>query len=113
MSKQLQRYPLNKLMLFSALMALAGCDTLNALSEQQAAHNRETCAGYGLLPGSAAYVQCVSQGPDAYAKSRQASAPVNTGAAALPAPDTQCKSTSTTVAGTNTSTTTTDSYCHN
>ncbi|MBS0378234.1 MAG: hypothetical protein JSS29_07100 [Proteobacteria bacterium] len=37
------------------------------LAQQQDAYNRQRCQEFGLAPGTGPYIQCVSQGANAYA----------------------------------------------
>lgn len=62
-----------------------GCATMAA---DQQAYNTQKCQSFGLVPGSDAYIQCMSQGANAYAASRNsnsaAAAPTAPGIAVLP-----------------------------
>ena len=71
--------------------ALAGCAAMDQAYQQGQAYNAQQCGQvYGLQPGSDAYVQCVAQGPRAYADARAAAAanaasqPPGNGMAVLP-----------------------------
>jgi hypothetical protein len=60
-----------------------------AMAADQQAYNTQQCKSFGLTPGSDAYIQCMSQGANAYAASRSGnnSAPAGTtvpGIAVLP-----------------------------
>jgi hypothetical protein len=58
-----------------ALAALAGCAAMDQAYQQQQASNAQQCSQvYGLQPGTDPYVQCVAQGPRAYADARVAAA---------------------------------------
>jgi hypothetical protein len=58
-------------LLFAAILAgallTAGCA---AMSADQQAYNTQQCQSFGLKPGSDPYIQCMSQGANAYAASR-------------------------------------------
>jgi len=71
---------LRSLLLLAAL-PLAGCA---AMAQQNQAYNVQQCQAFGLTPGSDAYVQCVSQGANAYAAARSNAA--NAAANSAPAP---------------------------
>jgi hypothetical protein len=68
-----------RLLLIAVLMATAaaaaGCASMQNFAQQQEAYNRSKCQEFGLTPGSNAYVQCISQGADAYANSLKNSSP--------------------------------------
>jgi hypothetical protein len=69
--------------LTAALGLLAGCAAMDQAAQQTQAYNVQQCQQvYGLTPGTDAYVQCVSQGPRAYADARAAA---NANAAQPPA----------------------------
>jgi hypothetical protein len=71
--------------LIAALVVLAGCAAMDQAAQQTQAYNIQQCQQvYGLAPGTDAYVQCVSQGPRAYADAR-AAANANAGAQQPPA----------------------------
>jgi hypothetical protein len=77
----------------AALLAvtLAGCQAMDQAYQQGQAYNAQQCGQvYGLQPGTDAYVQCVAQGPRAYADARAAAAAANPapppGMAVLPIP---------------------------
>jgi hypothetical protein len=82
------------LILSAALGAvmLAGCQAMDQAYQQGQAYNAQQCGQvYGLQPGTDAYVQCVAQGPRAYADARAAAnaanpAPPPPGMAVLPVP---------------------------
>jgi len=57
------------------VLSIGGCA---AMAADQQAYNTQQCKSFGLTPGSDAYVQCISQGANAYAASRSS----NNGAAA-------------------------------
>lgn len=70
---------------------LAGCQAMDQAYQQQQAYNVQQCGQvYGLQPGTDAYVQCVAQGPRAYAEARAAANAANPapppGMAVLPVP---------------------------
>ena len=59
------------------VVALTGCEALERNNANVTAANHNRCQQFGLPPGSPQYVQCVSQGPDAYAAAQKnAAAPV-------------------------------------
>jgi len=67
--------------LFAVAACMFGLSSCSAIQEDQARYTQQKqqqCQGFGLTPGSSAYVQCVSQGPDAYAAAQksQNAAPV-------------------------------------
>jgi hypothetical protein len=66
--------------LSGGLLAIASCATI---AKDQQSYNTQQCQSFGLTPGSDAYIQCMSQGANAYAASRNSS--TNTPASA-PAP---------------------------
>jgi hypothetical protein len=69
-----------------ALVALAGCAAMDQAYQQNQAYNVQQCQQvYGLQPGTDPYIQCVAQGPRAYADARAAAA---ANAAANPQPPT-------------------------
>ncbi len=51
----------------TAALLLCGCQTMQNLAQQQDAYNRQRCQEFGLTPGTGPYIQCVSQGANAYA----------------------------------------------
>jgi hypothetical protein len=61
----------------SALCTLTACATMDKLSQEQQAYNTQPCQAFGLTPGSDAYVQCIGQGVNAYAASRNSQPPTN------------------------------------
>jgi hypothetical protein len=66
----------------AAALTLAGCAAMDKAAQETQAYNIQQCQQvYGLAPGSDAYVQCVSQGPTAYANARAAA---NANAATAP-----------------------------
>jgi hypothetical protein len=59
--------------LIAALAVLTGCAAMDKAAQETQAYNIQQCQQvYGLAPGTDAYVQCVSQGPRAYADARAA-----------------------------------------
>jgi hypothetical protein len=61
--------------LATVLAVLAGCAAMDQAYQQQQAANAQQCRDvYGLQPGTDPYVQCVAQGPQAYAQARAAAA---------------------------------------
>lgn len=59
--------------LVAALAVLAGCAALDQAAQETQTYNIQQCQQvYGLTPGTDAYVQCVAQGPKAYADARAA-----------------------------------------
>jgi hypothetical protein len=76
--------------LAAALATFAGCAAMDKAAQETQAYNVQQCQQvYGLTPGTDAYVQCVSQGPRAYADARAAAnanppAPPPAGAIVLP-----------------------------
>jgi hypothetical protein len=57
----------------AAVALLAGCAAMDKAAQETQAYNIQQCQQvYGLAPGTDAYVQCVSQGPRAYADARAA-----------------------------------------
>jgi hypothetical protein len=61
--------------------AFAACSSMTEMAKQQDQYNQNKCQQFGLAPGSSAYVQCVSQGANAYAAAqRNQPAPAATGA---------------------------------
>ena len=69
------------LTLLAVVLPLAGCA---AMAQDQQAYNTQKCQSFGLTPGSDAYVQCMSQGANAYAAARANAA--NAAATNAPAP---------------------------
>jgi hypothetical protein len=68
---------------------LVACSSLAEMSKQQDQYNQNKCQQFGLTPGSSAYVQCISQGANAYAEAQknQPAAPTGVGAILIaPAP---------------------------
>ena len=69
----------------SIALLVTGCA---AMAADQQAYNTQQCKGFGLTPGSDAYIQCMSQGANAYAASRSAANNANSssipGIAVLP-----------------------------
>lgn len=61
----------------SALGALTGCASMDKLAQDAQAYNTQQCQAFGLTPGSDAYVQCMSQGANAYAASRNNQPPAS------------------------------------
>jgi hypothetical protein len=76
----------------TAAAVLGGCQAMDQAYQQGQAYNAQQCGQvYGLQPGTDAYVQCVAQGPRAYAEARAAAnaanpAPPPPGMAVLPVP---------------------------
>ena len=52
-------------------LSISGCA---AMAADQQAYNTQQCKSFGLTPGSDAYIQCISQGANAYAASRSSNA---------------------------------------
>lgn len=50
------------------LSMVAACGATN-LVQQQRLYNQQTCQQYGLIPGTGAYIECISDGADVYAQS--------------------------------------------
>jgi hypothetical protein len=69
--------------LIAALALLTGCAAMDKAAQETQAYNIQQCQAYGLQPGTDQYVQCVSQGPNAYAAARANAA--NAAAQAPPA----------------------------
>jgi hypothetical protein len=82
MTTQATTRPFSSLALLAAVLSLAGCAAMDKMAADQQAYNIQHCQAFGLTPGSDAYVQCVSQGANAYAAAR---ANANAAAAANPA----------------------------
>jgi len=61
----------------SALCALTGCAAMDKMAQDEQAYNTQQCKAFGLTPGSDAYVQCISQGANAYAASRNSQPATN------------------------------------
>jgi len=57
--------------LASALSGLVGCASLDKMAHDQDVYNQNRCQQFGLTPGSPQYVQCVSQGANAYAAAQK------------------------------------------
>jgi hypothetical protein len=78
--------PLPSALWISALWTLTGCATMDKMAQDQQAYNTKQCQAFGLTPGSDAYVQCISQGANAYAASRSSQPPATDapGAAVVP-----------------------------
>lgn len=53
------------------LAALTGCAAMERNNANVSAANHSRCQQFGLAPGSPQYVQCVSQGPAAYAEAQK------------------------------------------
>jgi hypothetical protein len=53
--------------MLGSVASVSGCAGIAA---DQQAYNAQQCKNFGLTPGSDAYVQCISQGANAYAASR-------------------------------------------
>jgi len=70
------------LCLAGVLALIAGCTAMDKMAQENQTYNIQQCQAFGLQPGSDAYVQCVSQGANAYAAARQNAA---NAAAAQPA----------------------------
>lgn len=51
------------------LSLLPGCGSLEQMAHDQDVYNQNKCKQYGLTPGSPQYVQCISQGANAYGES--------------------------------------------
>jgi hypothetical protein len=51
--------------------AMAGCASLDKMAHDQDVYNQNRCQQFGLAPGSPQYVQCVSQGANAYAAAQK------------------------------------------
>jgi len=66
----------------SACWTLTGCATMDKIAQDEQAYNTQQCKAFGLTPGSDNYVQCMSQGANAYAAAR-ANQPANTAAPAM------------------------------
>jgi len=66
----------------SACCALVGCATMDKIAQDEQAYNTQQCKAFGLTPGSDAYVQCMSQGANAYAAAR-ANQPANSAVPAM------------------------------
>jgi len=62
----------------SACWALTGCATMDKIAQDEQAYNTQQCKAFGLTPGSDNYVQCMSQGANAYAAARANPPPNNT-----------------------------------
>ena len=60
--------------LIGAVGSLTGCGSMSEMAKQQQEYNRQQCQNFGLRPGSNAYVQCINDGADAYAKSHPSTA---------------------------------------
>jgi hypothetical protein len=82
MTSQATKCSWSSLAPFAAVLSLAGCAAMDQMAQQNQAYNIQQCQAFGLSPGSDAYVQCVSQGANAYAAAR---ANANAAAAANPA----------------------------
>jgi hypothetical protein len=70
----------------SACCALAACTTVDKLAQDAQNYNIQQCKAFGLTPGSDAYVQCISQGANAYAASRSTPPAGDAGAGAAVVP---------------------------
>jgi hypothetical protein len=74
------------LRIFAALILasnLAACSSMAEMAKQQDDYNQKRCQQFGLTPGSSAYVQCVSQGANAYADAQKNKSPSTAGGALL------------------------------
>ncbi len=60
------------LMMLIGMASLVGCA---AIAKDQQAYDTQKCQSFGLPVGSDAYIQCVSQGANAYAASRSSQPP--------------------------------------
>src|SRR5262245_37077879 len=78
----LVRRSLPSVICMSACCALVGCATMDKIAQDEQAYNTQQCKAFGLTPGSDAYVQCMSQGANAYAAAR-ASQPANSAGPAM------------------------------
>jgi hypothetical protein len=71
--------------MLGSVVSLTGCA---AIAKDQQAYDTQQCQNFGLIPGSDAYIQCISQGANAYAASRNnnnaAANPTAAGIAVLP-----------------------------
>ncbi len=70
--------------LSALVLALNGCASMQNLAKQQDDYNRARCQEFGLAPGSSAYIQCISQGANAYAESVRNSPPPQAGVPVVP-----------------------------
>jgi hypothetical protein len=60
--------------IFAVAACILGLSSCAAIQENQARldqQKQQKCQQFGLTPGSSAYVQCISQGPDAYAAAQK------------------------------------------
>ncbi len=60
----------------SSAVTISGCA---AMAADQQAYNTQQCKSFGLTPGSDPYIQCMSQGANAYAAARSANNNANGG----------------------------------
>jgi hypothetical protein len=75
----------------ACMLGLSSCAAVQEDQARAQQQKQQRCQQFGLTPGSSAYVQCISQGPDAYAAAQK---PTNAAPVILLAPASSSRSNS-------------------